>query len=79
MTDINECQSNPCIRGTCYNLLNEYSCYCPKGFTGTQCETGKFCSSFIPTIFNVIFPDYKLIFIVLAFNNTLNYRGMRIY
>ena len=45
--DINECASNPCQNGgSCTNLLNKYTCSCPTGFQGTQCETGFYLSTF---------------------------------
>lgn len=38
--DINECSSNPCQHGICYDQVNSYTCSCLVGFTGTNCETG---------------------------------------
>ena len=39
--DINECLSNPCINsGNCTDLVNQYTCSCVAGYTGTNCETG---------------------------------------
>ena len=40
-TEIDECDSNPCLHGAaCTEGLNHYSCECPAGYTGLQCETG---------------------------------------
>ncbi|ESO02262.1 hypothetical protein HELRODRAFT_188638 [Helobdella robusta] len=33
-----ECSSRPCQVGTCIDLINSYSCSCPKGFSGTNCQ-----------------------------------------
>ena len=36
-SDINECQSSPCLNGaTCYDLVNGYKCQCSPGHTGTS-------------------------------------------
>ena len=37
-TDINECETNPCVQGTCTNLDGDYSCSCPPGTTGRDCN-----------------------------------------
>ncbi|UJR31031.1 hypothetical protein I4U23_018540 [Adineta vaga] len=43
---INSCLSNPCNQGTCLassncqGVLCSYSCLCPTGITGTNCENG---------------------------------------
>ena len=51
LSDINECSSSPCgIGGTCSEEeVNEYTCTCLPGYTGTRCETGK--THFIISIF----------------------------
>ena len=39
MLDINDCMGNPCNNGgTCTDGIATYSCTCPPGFTGTDCE-----------------------------------------
>lgn len=41
-SDVDECQSEPCKNsGTCQDLPGSFTCYCPKGFVGTNCETGR--------------------------------------
>ena len=41
-SDIDECASDPCMNlATCNDSINEYTCECLPGTTGTHCETGK--------------------------------------
>lgn len=36
-----ECDSDPCINGTCNEMFGGFNCTCEPGFTGTLCETGE--------------------------------------
>jgi len=43
VSDTDECQSRPCMnRATCIDEVNAYSCTCFYGYTGTNCEIGRF-------------------------------------
>jgi len=42
-TNIDDCAVNPCENGgTCYDLVNDYSCSCTPDFTGRTCSD-KYC------------------------------------
>ncbi|KAK2920251.1 fibulin-7-like isoform X1 [Channa argus] len=44
--DINECASSPCLNGgMCVDEVNQFSCVCAKGWTGTTCQSP------VPTFF----------------------------
>ncbi len=40
--DIDECESDPCINGQCVNGENRYTCVCDPGWTGINCDVGKY-------------------------------------
>ncbi|XP_058806153.1 protein crumbs isoform X2 [Phymastichus coffea] len=37
-TNINECESNPCIEGVCMDRIGGYNCECDEGFEGEHCQ-----------------------------------------
>ena len=40
-TEINECESTPCLNGaTCIDDVNKYRCTCVAGYDGVMCERG---------------------------------------
>ena len=41
VAEIIECDGNPCVNGTCADLIAAYSCECVRGFTGYNCSVGK--------------------------------------
>ena len=36
--DLNDCNPNKCVHGTCTDQFFTYTCNCPQGYSGLQCE-----------------------------------------
>nr|XP_015218369.1 PREDICTED: protein eyes shut homolog [Lepisosteus oculatus] len=36
--NVNECSSNPCLNGYCYDVVGGFYCLCNPGFAGVRCE-----------------------------------------
>ncbi|XP_020629148.1 von Willebrand factor D and EGF domain-containing protein-like isoform X2 [Orbicella faveolata] len=45
-TEIDECESYPCLRGQCIDQVNNYTCVCDLGFEGRNCDVDiDYCQS----------------------------------
>lgn len=40
-TDVDECESSPCVQGNCTDQVDGYVCECFPGYRGPNCDTGK--------------------------------------
>lgn len=40
-TDVDECESSPCVQGNCTDQVDGYICECFPGYSGPNCDTGK--------------------------------------
>jgi len=40
VSEVDECQSSPCVHGTCKDHVSSYSCTCDAGYYGDNCELG---------------------------------------
>ncbi|KAL2306758.1 hypothetical protein Nmel_004695, partial [Mimus melanotis] len=36
--NVNECSSNPCLHGYCYDIVDGFYCLCNPGYAGLKCE-----------------------------------------
>ena len=41
VSEINECESSPCVQGTCVEAIDSYTCDCHDGWEGGACDIGK--------------------------------------
>ena len=41
LVDIDECEDEPCVHGTCTDMVADFECSCEDGFSGTRCEIGQ--------------------------------------
>ena len=37
--NFDECSENPCVHGTCTDLINSYKCVCETGYVGLNCDS----------------------------------------
>ena len=38
ISDIDDCDPNPCEHGTCTDGIDDYNCTCESGWTGVNCS-----------------------------------------
>ena len=51
---MNECDSPPCVHGTCENLPGTYSCDCEDGYEGQDCDEEGLPKSSCHAFFSVL-------------------------
>ncbi|ESO98140.1 hypothetical protein LOTGIDRAFT_52132, partial [Lottia gigantea] len=57
--DINDCEPNPCLHGTCIDQLLAYECVCPQGYKGEKaCKLGV-CSDLVTCMELRDYPGYS--------------------
>ena len=42
IVDVNNCEFNLCVNGSCVDGVNNYTCACDSGFSGTYCSKGDY-------------------------------------
>ena len=80
--DVNECASNPCLNGgSCIDLIGRFSCRCPEGFDGKNCENGLFNIIIFNTFILIVFyltehhHHSSFLFNVLIFSSSMGLDG----
>lgn len=68
ITDIDECESSPCVHGNCFDGVNQYTCQCFLGYTGANCRTGLYCKEYA---YQYILRWNKCLIIFLIIHNSL--------
>ena len=59
MTEIDECEPNPCENGgTCTDGINSYTCKCVDGYTGVDCATGMTIYIYVKKVYRIIICIY---------------------
>ena len=48
---ITRCDKETCKNGTCIKVMSGYECKCNPGFTGSNCETGRQCVTYLISYF----------------------------
>ena len=67
-TDIDYCINHTCQNGaSCVDGLHNYSCKCPTGYTGSNCESGKFLLLLFSLSYCGFIQFYFYFFIIIAF------------
>ena len=41
ISDLNECESSPCVNGECVDKFLGYECNCERGWNDVYCDQGK--------------------------------------
>lgn len=63
--DINECDSNPCHHaGTCLDQPNGYTCHCPHGWVGANCEIREYCHYSVPLLSSILAFNRQIMLVV---------------
>ena len=52
--DFDECEAQPCWRGTCIDLIGNFTCQCDFGWTGYLCDVSKSSIPPIVSIYSVL-------------------------
>ena len=72
-TDTNDCAPNPCTNGgTCEDKVNNYTCTCPMGYAGRNCQESESVVN-VHLLETIITEQYREVFFLTFLKQNVSY------